>query len=337
MRGIKLISPFGYTGGKFLDERQGLAKELRDLRDWDFTAVNIPDGFEVYVSNVKKWYYFEASISEAEKDPTTGRFKERKTSTIVSGGDNPGITDYNDLNGKPQIGGTTIAGNKTLDELGIQPKGEYLEDEDLAPVRDKNIEQDDRLSDIEAKLFPYTLTASITPTSVKEMGESVEYTITASASIKGQPVPGTTYTVDNVATSFPCRKTITGPKSFVVRSTSGVNNASKILQAIYSNRYYWGCVADNWEINEVNIKKLESGVYTPQNLTRAFYPKNQRIVFASLTEIKSFIDGSNFDNVANFDHTKITIINKYGAPYDLHVYKLKFTVTHDNFSITFKQ
>ena len=37
-----------------------------------------------------------------------------------------GTTDYGDLDNKPSIGGVTLEGNKTLEQLGIQPAGDYL-------------------------------------------------------------------------------------------------------------------------------------------------------------------------------------------------------------------
>ena len=37
-----------------------------------------------------------------------------------------GTTDYNDLENRPKINNITLSDNKTLDELGIQKKGEYL-------------------------------------------------------------------------------------------------------------------------------------------------------------------------------------------------------------------
>lgn len=36
-----------------------------------------------------------------------------------------GTTDYNDLSNKPQVNSVELSGNKTLDELGIQAKGDY--------------------------------------------------------------------------------------------------------------------------------------------------------------------------------------------------------------------
>lgn len=40
--------------------------------------------------------------------------------------ENGGTDDYSDLNNKPRLNGVTLEGNKTLDDVGIQPKGEYL-------------------------------------------------------------------------------------------------------------------------------------------------------------------------------------------------------------------
>lgn len=47
---------------------------------------------------------------------------------FAGGGTSSGgvTTDYNDLTNKPQIGGIELSGNKTLDDLNIQAKGNYL-------------------------------------------------------------------------------------------------------------------------------------------------------------------------------------------------------------------
>lgn len=62
------------------------------------------------------------------------------------GGSGTGTSDYNDLTNKPQINGVSLSGNRTLDQLGIQAKGNYLTtipdiyvtDTDLATKVDKN-------------------------------------------------------------------------------------------------------------------------------------------------------------------------------------------------------
>lgn len=48
-----------------------------------------------------------------------------KKAPASSGG---GTTDYNDLTNQPQLNGVTLEGNKTLDDIGAQPKGNYLTD-----------------------------------------------------------------------------------------------------------------------------------------------------------------------------------------------------------------
>ncbi len=75
MNGIKLISSFALTGAAFLDERQGVAEVLSQLKSWDPTKVGIPDGFEVYVRNERKWYTYD---SRNENNSTTGYFRERE-------------------------------------------------------------------------------------------------------------------------------------------------------------------------------------------------------------------------------------------------------------------
>ena len=44
----------------------------------------------------------------------------------TGGGTGGGTTDYNDLSNKPQLNGVTLEGDTTLDDVGAQPKGNYL-------------------------------------------------------------------------------------------------------------------------------------------------------------------------------------------------------------------
>lgn len=52
---------------------------------------------------------------------------------VVSGGDGSGVSSYLALTDKPEINGVVLSGAKTLEELGIQPAGDYLTP-DNAPV-----------------------------------------------------------------------------------------------------------------------------------------------------------------------------------------------------------
>lgn len=60
--------------------------------------------------------------------------------TIQGGGS--GTTNYNDLSNKPKINNIELTGNKTLDNLGIQPKGDYATISDL----------EDTVSDLEQQI-----------------------------------------------------------------------------------------------------------------------------------------------------------------------------------------
>ena len=55
-------------------------------------------------------------------------------SSTATGSGGSGTTDYTDLTNKPQINSVELDGNKTLQDLGIQPAGDYLSTGDLAAV-----------------------------------------------------------------------------------------------------------------------------------------------------------------------------------------------------------
>ena len=46
-------------------------------------------------------------------------------------GSGSGTSDYNELENKPQINNVELSNNKTLEELGIQPKGDYANNSDI--------------------------------------------------------------------------------------------------------------------------------------------------------------------------------------------------------------
>ena len=49
----------------------------------------------------------------------------RDTGIAASGGGGGGVSSYNDLSDRPTIGGVLLEGNKTAQDLGLQPKGDY--------------------------------------------------------------------------------------------------------------------------------------------------------------------------------------------------------------------
>lgn len=79
------------------------------------------------VNNTINGLYTYNTLPETSVTPTTDNQMVNKkyvddAIADVSGGE---TADYTDLNNKPSINDVTLEGNKTLDDLGIQAKGEY--------------------------------------------------------------------------------------------------------------------------------------------------------------------------------------------------------------------
>lgn len=53
----------------------------------------------------------------------------QRLGVLEENGGGGGSSDYSDLENKPQLNGITLEGNKTLEDVGVQPKGNYLTSE----------------------------------------------------------------------------------------------------------------------------------------------------------------------------------------------------------------
>lgn len=60
--------------------------------------------------------------------------QEGNTLTINSTGGSGGTSDYTDLTNKPSINNVTLSGNKSLNDLGIQPAGNYALESEIPDV-----------------------------------------------------------------------------------------------------------------------------------------------------------------------------------------------------------
>ena len=77
--------------------------------------------------------------------------ENNKLTISALGGGTGGTSDYAELTNLPSIGGIELLGNKTLEELGIQPKGTYLTNKDLDNYYNKD-DIDAMIGDIETLL-----------------------------------------------------------------------------------------------------------------------------------------------------------------------------------------
>lgn len=64
-----------------------------------------------------------------------------------TGGGGEGTSDYNRLENKPKINGVTLVGNKTLEQLGVQPQGDYLTKNDLPALKGDKGDKGDKGTD----------------------------------------------------------------------------------------------------------------------------------------------------------------------------------------------
>ena len=93
---------------------------LRELAEANYlTAADLPIASAVKAGMIKLGYGLDA-----ESDGTVN--------VTVEGTGEGGTTDYKGLSNKPSIAGVTLLGDKTLEELGIQPKGNYLTPDDAS-------------------------------------------------------------------------------------------------------------------------------------------------------------------------------------------------------------
>lgn len=77
------------------------------------------------------------SVGVGKPDGTTITANEDGTMT-ASGGGSGATNDYATATNKPQINSVELVGNKTLDQLGIQAKGNYATTEQLATKADSS-------------------------------------------------------------------------------------------------------------------------------------------------------------------------------------------------------
>lgn len=105
------------------EEQSDLISQLIGLIN---TAVDDSEGYATQAqgySNSAQQYSKQAQnyVSQAQEYAQQAQKAAEDAQGAVGG-----VSDYEDLTSKPSIAGITLSGNKTLDELGIQPKGNYL-------------------------------------------------------------------------------------------------------------------------------------------------------------------------------------------------------------------
>ena len=91
--------------------------------------------------------------------------QEGNVLTINSTGGGGGTSDYTDLTNKPSINNVTLSGNKTLNDLGIQPSGNYALESEI-PTKTSDLTNDSGF------ITGYTETDPTVPNHVKNITQA---------------------------------------------------------------------------------------------------------------------------------------------------------------------
>lgn len=106
-------------------ERIDLKSIIKDSSEnWTINNPSLPIGFIAYETDTNKIKVFNGEDSFNDLPYVSGN------------GAGPAGVSYTDLSNKPQINSIELSGNKTLDQLGIQAKGNYATIEQISEKAD---------------------------------------------------------------------------------------------------------------------------------------------------------------------------------------------------------
>lgn len=151
------LQKIGNSMNREILEITGLSTDAKPIDFINLTYITNGSTFEEIDTGTI--YKYNEDAKEWVEQPSAG----------VSGGNIS--LDYTALTNKPQIGGKELTGNKTLDELGIQPKGTYItkETDPTVPAWAKESQKPTYTAD-EVGALPKTTTSLPNPKKIKFTG-----------------------------------------------------------------------------------------------------------------------------------------------------------------------
>ncbi len=156
------------------------------------------------------------------------------------------------------------------------------------------------------------------------------------------------YLVEPTDTYFECDVLSTSPWDFryddnrgagvYITDTEGGRSLVKCPKVQFSYPYYVG-VSDITCSTSDDVTSLTKFIEGKSNKVKTFTTTNeQRPVFAypiEYGELKSIVDGNNFNNILSFKKTIITVEGLAEMTHDYYVYQMINPATLDNFKFTF--
>ena len=230
--------------------------------------------------------------------------------------------------------------DKTSTTVGGLPAGSSVKDKTTKEV-------------LESILFPYQkpgVSFSINPsTSVYEVGNSIPsiaFSINAvkhSNNIENIKVyVGSTLVTtisNNVANggtfSYTYNTAINTNTTFKVEVSDGTNTVSATKSVTFTNKSYFGFIADGVSVTDVVVKALQNNnLKTTKALSyNGITATNSKIIYAypkSFGALSSILDGSGFEYISSYTRSEVAIDGV-----DYYVYTLTDPVTVDGFLQTY--
>ncbi len=344
--GSPIIGGFSLNNKSYVDERQGLAETLADLKNWEML---VPEGFEVFC--LGDWYTYDSSHNSAE----TGHFKVRSGGAVVDP-QNPNtalVTAINEadktaniknLSGVIYYPETKTKVVKDKNNKDLQSVLDSIETNKVSVVAGKGLSSNDftqayidKINALDEKLFPLELYCSLSKTvfekgttnsvllTVRVTQKSVNVTNACTIKLNNAVIPivGDTYPISNITDTLVCDVSVTYQSKVL----------SKQLTVSYVYPFYSGVVADNWTVSGTAIKALTKTVEAKGNKKKVYNLDNQKSVFAypaSYGTLSKILDVNQFNYVDSYDVTTTQIDG-----IDYKVYKLRTKIQMDGFEQTF--
>ena len=142
---------------RIVQETIDIPENLSDLND-DSTHRTVTDNEKSTWNNKQEALVSGANIKTINNQSILG-----EGNINIEGGS--GTTDYSDLENKPKINNVELNGNKSLQDLGIQPRGNYALTEDI-PTKTSDLQNDSGF------ITGYTETDPTVPSHVKNISQA---------------------------------------------------------------------------------------------------------------------------------------------------------------------
>ena len=110
----------------------------------------------VEVGSADSVYYIGQTLTVVENGTSKNYVIQPDKTLKEQGSETSKTSDYNDLENKPKINNIELSGNKTLDELGVQPAGDYATKNEIPNVDSFITNTVDNLTNYYKKTETYT-------------------------------------------------------------------------------------------------------------------------------------------------------------------------------------